>query len=671
MKRLLALLAALCLFAGVADAEGSPESRTPELTRDGLTVIRCQLSGQTDTLTSKLDYPAFESDDTALAEYLTQTVTEPLLALRRAEPMSDAAAYTADTKDYVRMSFFASMDFGGLLSVEASVYNRSADQAVNEVTFFYRIIDLGARRELTVYDLFTEPQETVTAAIRSAVFSIKDDQGEAIVDDAAQVPAPNSYYLTTAAFRCLYAAGTVAQKATVVDVPWDKLGLTQSPLLLGEGQTTPEATAEAVVQMEETGSPTGGLGAGDALAGDALLARLTANDWQTEGAMLRFLPDGSITDPTGGAPLFVAYTLGEKSLFLTSDDRPDQELYVSETADGLLFTFEPETSDYTTLGLTPGAALPGEAAPNTPAPAEPTAAVSTPTPMPLTGDDADVLAFLTQGLWKRLGTDGQTYYQFMPDGKLLTIQVTPYSLAEGQLESGELAGTVEVGGNAFTLVEADGGQVGFVLNRSATPVPGEAFVTATPTPPPTPTPEPTPSPSPSPTPTASPAPTPTLSPYEQAAATAPTLAALGDATFAKRQSFKVYSAPDDQSYRDSKAQVTTDESVQIFGVTGEWVLVSYPIGNGSRGRIGYISNTTLADADNVAQLAFANIPLSLTKKANATDDPLNGKGKLFEIKKDAQVTLLAFLGTDWAYVETTYKTKPCRVFIPRASLMAE
>ena len=149
------------------------------------------------------------------------------------------------------------------------------------------------------------------------------------------------------------------------------------------------------------------------------------------------------------------------------------------------------------------------------------------------------------------------------------------------------------------------------------------------------------------------------------------MATLSDATFAKRQTLKVYSAPDEASYRDSKAQVTTDETVSIFGVTGKWVLVGYKIGNGSKGRIGYVANTTLANAENVAQLGFANFTLKLTKNAKATDDPLNGQAKLFDIKKDTTVTLLAFMAKDWAYVETQYKGKVCRAFIPRSALIAE
>ena len=234
MKRVLALIAALCLLTVSAVAESAGDTRAVELEKDGLTVYRCKSVGQTDTQTYKLDYPAFESSDATLASYLTQTVAEPLLALRKIDAMSAENAYTADTKDSVRISFFASLEFDGILSLEASVSNRAADLSVNEMLFFYRIIDLAQRRELTVYDLFNEQRDVVDVAIRNAVFTIQNGQGLAIVGDASQVPAPNSFYLTKAVFRCLYAAGTVSQKATVVDIPWEQLGLTQSPVLLGE-----------------------------------------------------------------------------------------------------------------------------------------------------------------------------------------------------------------------------------------------------------------------------------------------------------------------------------------------------------------------------------------------------------------------------------------------------
>ena len=700
MKRALALLLTFCLLsASCAMARETGETRTVELEKDGLTVYRVLYGGETDTLKYKEEYPAFACADTALSDYLTRTVTEPLLALRRESPMTAGGnAYVSGAKDNIRMSFAVSMDFPGLLSLEASLGNRSADQSINETLFFYRIIDVSRQTELTVYDLFTEPREAVDLAVREAVFGRVTQQGAATVTEAAQVPAPNSYYLSKDVFRCLFAAGAVTEKAVAVDIPWADLKLSQSALLTDNAPLTVAGAADSAQDAEPADTagasdaqtaPDSGTGEIDGTAdtdgtsaqigADALPALLTQHDWKTGNRYLRFAADGSVSDPAGGEPMFISYAIRDGVLYLNAAEREDQGATVSGTAAELTLRFDPETSDFETLTLTaaslpasePAASEPAASAAadlSTPAPA---GNVATPTPMPVTGADADMVAFLTAGLWKPLGTDGTTYYQFTADGKLLTVQVSDYTVTDGALRSDAIAGDVALGGTAFTVTSADGTQEGYVLNRSATPIRVEEFVTPTPAPPPTATPVPTPTPTPSPTPSPSPTPTPTLSPYEQAAQTAPTLATLGDASFAKRQSLKVYSAPDEKSYRESKAQVTTDETVGIFGVTNGWVLVSYAIGNGSRGRIGYIDDATLADPENVANLTFANIKLTLGKSAKATDDPLRGKATLFTLKKDTEVQLLAFLETDWAYVETTYKSKVCRVFIPRSALIAE
>lgn len=682
MKRVLALLMALCLLGSSAMAESLPEpTQTLKLEKNGLQVFQNEIATETGTLVIQMDYPTFTGEDTALTDYLDQTITQLLLKLARTDLTSTASsAYDDGAKDNVRMGFAASMDFAGILSVEASVSNRSADRTVNEMLFFYRMIDLATQQELSIYDLFTEPRDTVDSTLRSAVFSIEQAQGLAIVSDASQVPAPNSYYLSASAFRCLFAAGAVAEKACVVDIPWDQLSLTPSAVMTGS-DAAPTADANADAPADTETDPADAAVSDGELTGDALLATLLANDWTVNDDTLRFQADGSIIDPADGDALFTAYELVDGYLFLDDADRPGQGVTVTTDGNNLRLTFDTETSDYTTLDLLPDAAADqtasgdtaDTAAPQQAIPTAPSAPVdvTTPTPMPVTGDDATAMDFLTAGLWKPLGTDGDTYYQFTADGKLLTIEVSAYSLSDGSLSSDALAGDVSLGGNTFTLTMEDGTQVAYVLNRTATAVAPEEFVTATPTPTPGPTPTPSPIPTPSPTPSPTPEPTPTLSPYEIAVQTAPSLATLGDATFEKRQTFKVYSSPDTKSYRDSKAQVTTDETVSIFGVTGDWVLVGYSIGNGSRGRIGYIGIDTLNDAANVAQLSFADIEIKLTKKAAATDDPLNGKGTLFSIGKDESVKLLAFLGTDWAYVETQYKGKVCRVFIPRSSLIAE
>ena len=162
---------------------------------------------------------------------------------------------------------------------------------------------------------------------------------------------------------------------------------------------------------------------------------------------------------------------------------------------------------------------------------------------------------------------------------------------------------------------------------------------------------------------------PTLTPYEQARQLAPDLAPLVSASFEKARTLKVYAAPGENAWTADGAQVTTDESVAIYGVENGWVLVSYAIGNGTRGRIGYIEDFTLRDAENVAQIRFAAVPIALTRNAEGTDDPLRGRGTIASLEAGDEVTLLAFLGDEWAYVQTVLDDKVCRLFIPRTAVM--
>jgi len=165
-----------------------------------------------------------------------------------------------------------------------------------------------------------------------------------------------------------------------------------------------------------------------------------------------------------------------------------------------------------------------------------------------------------------------------------------------------------------------------------------------------------------------PTPTPTLSPYENALKVAPRIEVQADASFEKARTLRVYSAPGKTTWAAEGAQVTTDETVAIYGVENSWVLVSYAIGDGSRGRMGYIDTMTLANPDSVAKLNFCALPIVLTGNAKATDDPLRGAATLTTLNKGDEVTLLAFFGDDWAYVQTTLDSKVCRLFIPVSAL---
>ena len=148
--------------------------------------------------------------------------------------------------------------------------------------------------------------------------------------------------------------------------------------------------------------------------------------------------------------------------------------------------------------------------------------------------------------------------------------------------------------------------------------------------------------------------------------------AISDASFAEIKTMKVYSAPSEAAYRNENAQVDTNDKVDIYGTTHDgWVLVYYPIGNGARGRMGYISNETVAHPGSIEKLAFSSIDIQLTQKASGTEDPLRGKATSLKLKKGDTVTLLAFLDEEWAYVETTRDDKPYRFFIPQKALMTE
>ncbi|MCI5846595.1 MAG: sodium ion-translocating decarboxylase subunit beta [Clostridiales bacterium] len=598
MKRflawLLAALTALSVLPALAEGE-------VDVTGSGVTVLRNHLEGQTDGLSLAVDYPAFVCDDAGLQAFLEENVTRPFQALCGAQ---------SDQTSSIRGGYCASLDFASLLSVEANVRYKEGDQT--RYVFFYRVVDLAAQRLLEPEDLFTESREQIESALRQAAYEQALAQGMTVLPaSAAETPLPNSYYLSARAFRVIYDGNTLCDAPTVVDIPWEDLGLTPS-------------------QVFEDGDDDDGMDVTDA-----------ADEPADDTAII------------GGAD-------GPTAIYLaTAEPAATAESAAYEPAPTPLPTVTPGPQNT----LDPNFSLPP---------------VSTPTPMPLAGSDAIMADVLTHGLWKQLGTDGTVYYQFTADGKLLTVRVEDYTLIDGYLESDTLTGTLDIGSDsAFTLRDGSGGLSGYVLNRQGEAVAPEEFVTPTPTPVPTPTPAPTPTPSPSPTPTAAPtptptpAPTPTLSPYERAQQEAPTLAQLGDASFARARTLDVYSAPSEQAWRSKKAQVTTNDNVAIYGRVGEWVLVSYTIGNGSRGRMGYIDDMTLDNPEGVAQLAFSNIPITLTSDAKATDDPLYGQETIRTIPAGEQVVLLAFLGNDWAYVQTTMEDKECRLFIPQQALMQE
>ena len=575
MKRLWALCLALACLVPLPAALG--QEALESVSGGGITVTRNHEEARDGNPIIVVDYPSFQGEDQALVSYLTQEITTPLQALWQAEPLDGDEARADGDVDVIRGGYYASLELEGLLSLEASVSYQAAGSAVQDTTFFWRIIDLEGRRSLTVDQLFAEDAPTVEQAIRAAVYEQAAGKSvlKAGIAGAEDVPLPDSYYLTSDCFRVLYAAGALHQQAVVVDIPWPDLGLTYAPN--GMGQTAQAAVADTPAPAQGTES-------------------------------------GLAQETIAPAP-------------------------------------------QATLTLDPNFSLPP---------------VVTPTPMPLSGNDSMIADVLVHGLWKPLGTEGETYYQFTRDGKLLTVTVSEYELENGVLTSGALNGAVDVGSDsAFTLYDANGEPAGYVLNRMGDRVAPEELVTPSPTPVPTDTPVPTATPTlaPTPTPVPTPVPTPTLSPYMEAVLKAPTMAPLEGVGFTRRKSMQVYTAPDSEAFRESSARVDTTEDVQIYGVTGTgWVLVSYSIGSGSKGRIGYIQDETLRDPETVAQLGLISMEMTLARDCDGTDDPLLDQETTRSFQAGETVTLLAFLDDQWAYVETTNENKPCRLFIPRTAL---
>ena len=63
--------------------------------------------------------------------------------------------------------------------------------------------------------------------------------------------------------------------------------------------------------------------------------------------------------------------------------------------------------------------------------------------------------------------------------------------------------------------------------------------------------------------------------------------------------------------------------------------------------------------------------LGLEFDAEGTDDPLHGQAPITTFQKGEEVTLLAFMGEDWAYVQTGLEGRVCRLFIPRDALLED
>lgn len=383
MKRFWALMTALILALTPSFAlEAAQPQVTEEARSNGVTVYRNHLETTTEKQQIALDYPSFECDDPAFAEYLRMAITSPIQSLASFGQMADASAYADGKLDSIRGGYCVSLDFDGIMSVEASVRNQPAGAASENVSFFYSIVDLNGKRVLTIKNLFTEPASAVDEAICSAVFAKASEMGILLetITDSGVLPLPNSYYITRDVLRTLYAADSISAQAAVIDIPWEDLPLTWSPVLSGKPQETPTPTA----------APT-------------LTPKLTQEPVIIGGA------DG----PTS---IFVAETVDQETA-----EELTEKYGLMTPAPVLTPEVSPTPTPMTTVTPFPVETL---------VPDYSLAPVVTPTPMPVTGNDSILVDVLAHGLWKPLGGEGDVYYQFTEDGKLLTVTVSSYEVKD-------------------------------------------------------------------------------------------------------------------------------------------------------------------------------------------------------------------------------------------------
>ena len=140
--------------------------------------------------------------------------------------------------------------------------------------------------------------------------------------------------------------------------------------------------------------------------------------------------------------------------------------------------------------------------------------------------------------------------------------------------------------------------------------------------------------------------------------------------FTSNKKYAVYSAPDDKSLRasNSKAAVSTNDWIQVFGQEDDWILIQYAI-DSNHYRFGYIPAKALPKKASVRQLGFDAIQAYTTSSVTVTDDPLYSQSTLIALPDGCRVTWLATMG-EWAYIESSTGDY-LRGFVPAAALRTE
>lgn len=138
--------------------------------------------------------------------------------------------------------------------------------------------------------------------------------------------------------------------------------------------------------------------------------------------------------------------------------------------------------------------------------------------------------------------------------------------------------------------------------------------------------------------------------------------------FSGGESYPVYSAPDKASLRgaNGKAQVSTNDWIQVFGQENGFILIQYAIDKDHM-RFGYINAEALPKNHAALPLLdFSAQAATLLCDTDVTDDPLASRRVLVSLPAGAQVRYLCDF-EDWAYIESSSGDR-LRGFVSRNAL---
>lgn len=125
--------------------------------------------------------------------------------------------------------------------------------------------------------------------------------------------------------------------------------------------------------------------------------------------------------------------------------------------------------------------------------------------------------------------------------------------------------------------------------------------------------------------------------------------------FTGGQKYPVYTGPGEDYVRsgNGKGLVSTNGWIEVYGQKDGYILIQYSI-DSSHYRFGWIDRNALPEGTSVPAMDFAGISADtlseITQDTFLTDDPLFSQNKLCSLKAGQNVSWLAVLNDDWAYV---------------------